>query len=173
MVLLTPSMMSNFQLGYVDEKGVYNSPSLVPSSTEDLTQADVRDMVLQSAGALSAAEEQSANRFFNSDEAEKNRAFEREMSNTAYQRAVADMKAAGLNPAMMFGSGSAASTPSGSAASYATNPGYTALDIAKYFTDRSDKIVKNVLASVNTVADVASKVASAGVSGSAKAATGN
>lgn len=35
-----------------------------------------------------------------------------QMSNTAYQRASADMKAAGLNPMMMFGSGSAASSPS-------------------------------------------------------------
>jgi len=41
-------------------------------------------------------------------------AFTEQMSNTAYQRASKDMTAAGLNPAMMFGSGSAASTPSGS-----------------------------------------------------------
>lgn len=41
-------------------------------------------------------------------------AFQERMSSTAYQRASQDMKEAGLNPMMMFGSGSAASTPSGS-----------------------------------------------------------
>lgn len=47
------------------------------------------------------------------EENQKNRDFQQQMSNTAYQRASADMKSAGLNPAMMFGSGSSASTPSG------------------------------------------------------------
>lgn len=47
--------------------------------------------------------------------------FQEQMSNTAYQRASADMQKAGLNPAMMFGSGSAASTPAGASISQTVN----------------------------------------------------
>lgn len=46
-------------------------------------------------------------------ENQKNRDFQQQMSSTAYQRASTDMQAAGLNPMMMFGSGSAASSPAG------------------------------------------------------------
>lgn len=39
------------------------------------------------------------------------RGWEERMANTQYQRGVADMRKAGLNPALMFGSGSPAPTP--------------------------------------------------------------
>lgn len=54
---------------------------------------------------------------FNSAEAQKTRDWQEQMSNSAYQRAVNDMKAAGLNPALMYGNGGAESTPSGATAS--------------------------------------------------------
>lgn len=51
-----------------------------------------------------------------SREAQKTRDWQTEMSNTSYQRAVKDMTAAGINPALAYQQGGA-STPSGATAS--------------------------------------------------------
>lgn len=58
---------------------------------------------------------------FNANQSAAQMAFQREMSNTAYQRAVADMQAAGLNPMLAYMQGGS-STPTGSAATAVAPP---------------------------------------------------
>lgn len=54
---------------------------------------------------------------FNAYEAQKQRDYEERLSNTAYQRAVADLEGAGFNKGLLLGSASSAATPSGAVAS--------------------------------------------------------
>lgn len=60
-------------------------------------------------------------RQFNAEEAQKQRDFEKEMSDTSIQRQIADMQAAGINPASI-GLLGGASTPSAASASFGSIP---------------------------------------------------
>lgn len=99
------------------------------------------------------AEENRKARNFNSAEAQAERDWQTEMSNTSYQRAMADMKAAGLNPVLAAkfggassGSGASASTSSSSgAAASSSGAGSTLVTLLSKFIDAQTSITTTAM----------------------------
>lgn len=78
---------------------------------------------------------------FNASEAQKNRDFQLYLSNTAHQREMSDLKAAGLNPILAAREG--ASTPSGGQASGADASGAIAGLLGQVLSAQSAQAVAN------------------------------
>lgn len=89
---------------------------------DDALIGTVGGSILSAIGGLRAEkktdERQEKTMAFNAEQAQKQMQFQERMSSTAYQRAMADMKAAGLNPILAYSKGGA-SAPSGASASSA------------------------------------------------------
>lgn len=78
------------------------------------------------------------------EQAQKQMDFQRDMSNTAYQRGVADLKAAGLNPALAYAN-AGASSPTGSLASSATSETGLAINRENNVYSLLNNVISNVL----------------------------
>lgn len=76
-------------------------------------------------GSQLSGAEQEANAF-SAEQAQEQRNWEEQMSNTAFQRQVVDMQKAGINPALAMSGSSGASTPSGAAPSSVSPSGGSA-----------------------------------------------
>lgn len=118
----TVNNMSNKYMGYANAgSAAANAVSrqaqenqFAFNSAEAAIQRDYNTQMWEEQKSFNSAEAEK-NRAFQASEAEKTRQWQENLANTSYQRAVEDLKKAGLNPILAYMNG--ATTPNGATAS--------------------------------------------------------
>lgn len=129
-------------------KDIFNSTSSIPAP---ISAGGGARKDTPSLGVSSLPTSVADDRAWASEEAEKQRAWSKSMSDTAYQRAIEDLKKAGLNPALAYQQGGA-SVGTGAMASTAAT--YQQSDIARE---------NNLFKTLNTALTVLGNLASTAI----------
>lgn len=142
------NLTTNTHIGFQSQPPYLDNSVAGPTKSEDISWDDWSDYVNKNYASAVQAE-----REWSEKQAQKQMDFQERMSSTAYQRAMQDLQAAGLNPILAATKGAAASTPSGSMGTTSAQQVYSENDKLKMTIE----IMKAVVSVVNSAMSSAAK----------------